>query len=418
MKLKSADADQAGWRLPLVVFVLAHLVGTVHSTAVTVMVPVIKTYYQAPYTAIAALITWYSIGQAVSSIPNGNMIDRIGVRNGLLVGFAILFSAAVLVSFAENIFVAYISLFMMGWGYSAINPATTKGVFLCFPANRRATAMGIKQTGVPLGGIMAGLLGGLAVSHSVEASGWNLHWQTVMLIISALTFVGVGLCLLLPPSLNKTEDVEEQQSVFGELKVLASDRQFNRYVLSTMAFNFGQYNFFTFLTAFLTKVLSFGQEAAGVIYSGVQAVSAFARPFWGFASDFFLQSRKKALCLVICSLSVICFSACSLISYAGAPAWFGICISVILGATIASYPPLIQAMTVEAVEPKRIGSALGYTHMSMHTGACIGPLAMGAALDLFNYSVGYGLTAIVVLTGVLMLGFGFRERLAHHDKKI
>ena len=75
-------------------------------------------------------------------------------------------------------------------------------------------------------------------------------------------------------------------------------------------------------------------------------------------------------------------------------------------------------MTVEAVEPKRIGSALGYTHMGMHTGACIGPLAMGAALDLFNYSAGYGLTAVVVLTGVLMLGFGFREGLVHQDEKL
>ena len=407
--LKKSVPAEPDWKLPLILFVIAHLVGTIHSTAITVMVPVIKDYYQVPYTAVAALITWYSIGQAVSSIPNGTIIDRIGVRNGLLFGFSILLLAAVLISLARNIFIAYVALFMMGWGYSAINPATSKGVFLCFTANRRATAMGIKQTGVPLGGIIAGLVGGLAVAHNVEVSGWNLQWQTIMLLIAAITFVGIGLCLILPKSLNEAKETANQTSIANELKILASDWQFNRYALATLALNFGQYNFFTFLTAFLTKVLSFAQEAAGSVYSVVQAASAFARPFWGFASDFFLHSRKKALCAIICFIAVLCFVACALISYAGAPAWFGISVSIILGITIASYPPLIQAITVEAVKPNKIGSALGYTHMAMHTGACLGPLAMGITLDLFNYSVGYGLTAAVVLMGVLLLTFGFKE---------
>ena len=85
--LKKSVPAEPDWKLPLILFVIAHLVGTIHSTAITVMVPVIKDYYYVPHTAVAALITWYSIGQAVSSIPNGTIIDRIGVRNGLLFGF-------------------------------------------------------------------------------------------------------------------------------------------------------------------------------------------------------------------------------------------------------------------------------------------------------------------------------------------
>ena len=139
---------------------------------------------------------------------------------------------------------------------------------------------------------IAGLVGGLAVAHNVEASGWNLQWQTIMLLIAAITFVGIGLCLILPKSLNEAKETANQTSIANELKILASDWQFNRYALATLALNFGQYNFFTFLTAFLTKVLSFAQEAAGSVYSVVQAASAFARPFWGFASDFFAQPKK------------------------------------------------------------------------------------------------------------------------------
>lgn len=406
----SETTAPGGWKLPLVIFTLAHTVGTIHSTAVTVMVPVIKDFYDVPYTAVALLITCYSIGQTVFSIPNGNMIDRIGVRNGLLVAHGVLLGAAVLLFYASSIWLAYLSLFLMGWGYSAINPATAKGVFQTFSQTRRATAMGIKQTGVPLGGVLAGILGGIAVATHDQAGGWNLQWQTIMLIVSAITVLGVALCLLLPRMATPTCRGGDKRSLWRDLAQIAKDGPFNRFVVSTMAFNFGQYNFFTFLTAFLTKVLGASQELAGGAYSLVQAVSAIFRPFWGFASDFFFKSRKKALCVGICLFAVLCLVACALISLFGAPIWLGVAVSVLLGATIASYAPLIQAMAVEAVHPSMIGSGLGYAHMGTHLGATVGPLAMGAVLDLYGYDVGYGLTATIVAAGVLLMSFGFRER--------
>ena len=202
-QLITKNSEGGGWKIPLTVFTLAHTVGTVHSTAVTVMVPVIKNFYDIPYTAVAFLITCYSIGQTLSSIPNGGMIDRIGVRSGLLVAHGVLLAAALLLFCADIIWLAYLALFLMGWGYSAINPATAKGVYQTFNRTRRATAMGIKQTGVPLGGVVAGLLGGIAVSHHDQAAGWNLQWQTIMLIVSAATVAGAFLCLLLPKSLSQ-----------------------------------------------------------------------------------------------------------------------------------------------------------------------------------------------------------------------
>jgi ACS family hexuronate transporter-like MFS transporter len=406
------NSDTLSWKLPLTVFTLAHSVGTIHSAAVTVMVPVIKDFYGVPYTAVALLITFYSIGQTVFSIPSGNMVDRIGVRKSLLVAHAILLVAAILLAVADTIWLAYLSLFLMGWGYSAINPATAKGIFQTFSRTRRATAMGLKQTGVPLGGILTGILGGIAVSTQAQAVGWNIQWQTIMLIVGLLTVVGALLCLLLPKELSRPIESGEKNSIWGDVFILAKDWQFNRFVISTMAFNFGQYNFFTFLTAFLTKVLGTTQEVAGGAYSIVQAASAVFRPFWGFASDFFFRSRKKALCVALCFVAAICFAACALISYAGAPVWVGIAVSVMLGVTIASYAPLVQVIAVEAVDPKMIGSGLGYAHMGTHIGASMGPVVMGVLLDLYGYDVAYGATATIVLFGAGLLAFGFRERIS------
>lgn len=46
-----------------------------------------------------------------------------------------------------------LGMYLMGSGYSFTNPSTAKGVFDWFPQRRRATAMGAKQTGVPIGGL-------------------------------------------------------------------------------------------------------------------------------------------------------------------------------------------------------------------------------------------------------------------------
>ena len=53
---------------------------------------------------------------------------------------------------------------------------------------------------------------------------------------------------------------------------------------------------------------------------------------------------------------------------------------------------------------------LRFPFFALHLGASIGPLAMGILLDLYSYAVGYGLTATLVLIGVGLLVFGFKER--------
>ena len=53
---------------------------------------------------------------------------------------------------------AWVSFFLAGLGYSFLNPASSIGVMTWFHRDERATAMGIKQTGVPSGGVLAAIL--------------------------------------------------------------------------------------------------------------------------------------------------------------------------------------------------------------------------------------------------------------------
>ena len=74
----------------------------------------------------------------------------------------------------------------MGLGYGLVNPATAKGVLEWFEPTRRATAMGIKQTGVPIGGLLASACAAAVVVIS---------WRMVLLMISEGTItLGIIWC--------------------------------------------------------------------------------------------------------------------------------------------------------------------------------------------------------------------------------
>ena len=79
-----------------------------------------------------------------------------------------------------------------------------------------------------------------------------------------------------------------------------------------------------------------------------------------------------------------------------------------LGITVASYAGLMQTMSVEAVEPRLTGSAVGYNGICTHMGAIVGPPVSAQLSMPGSYTGGWMMTAGVVAVGVLLLGFGFR----------
>ena len=142
----------------------AHVVGTINVVSVLAMAPVIQRELSLTATEVGLVMTAYYCGQAIYSLPAGAFVDRIGVGRiliGAMVGIAV---GTSVVATAPNLPLILLGMLLMGSGYSFTNPSTAKGVYDWFPERRRATAMGAKQTGVPLGGVIAAGLGALAAS--------------------------------------------------------------------------------------------------------------------------------------------------------------------------------------------------------------------------------------------------------------
>jgi predicted MFS family arabinose efflux permease len=398
----AARAAKQPWRMQLTILTLAHVVGTLHSTTILVMSPAIKSELGLSFTEFGFLVTAYSVGQVTGALPAGRLTDRIGVGRALVVAHVILLASAMTLIQAHGLTLALIAMLIAGWGYSIINPATAKGVFETFSPQRRATAMGVKQTGVPLGGVLAALSGSLVAIMS---------WRYVTAGVAAATVLGGLACLVIAERPAPREAIPgDPADRSGRFTTILRDANYGRFVLSNFLYNFGQYNFFGYLTLFMREVAAVSQELAGLCYGTAQVASVTARLGWGAVSDFLFKGRRKALTVGIGIAAVVLIAAMTLVE----PRWglaSGLLLSALLGLTLASYAPLMQTMSVEAVPPRLAGSAVGYNMIGTSLGAIVGPPVFGYVIDATGGFAGaWLLTALIVACGVATLVFGFKER--------
>jgi len=393
---KGAGANPWLTRLPILVG--AHTVGTANVVSVLAMAPVISGGLDLSGTQFGLFVTAYYGAQAIGSLPAGAMTDRYGVGRSLFIGHIIMAASAVVISLVGSYAACLAAMFLMGIGYSMNNPSTARGVFDWFPSKRRGMAMGIKQVGVPLGGIIAAVNGALVTL---------VHWQTIMFWISALIAMNGLFCLYLV-RFHRPVPPAERKNPMAHIGEVLRSRNNHCFSFANGLLNIGQTNFFGFLTLFLTEAARASQPIAGLAMGIAQTASFFARIGWGALSDKFV-GRRKVLNNWICGVAVVFLAGMALVG-PGWGLWFGMALVLALGITIASFAPVSQAIAVEMVEPRLAASSMGYSMSAIHVGGMIGPVIFGFAVDHWGgYESAWLVTAALVAIGVAMLVFWFRE---------
>ncbi len=388
------------WTSRLSLLVLTHVAGTLSIVSVLAMAPVVTRDLGLSAAEFGLFVTAYYGAQAVISMPAGGLVDRIGIGRSLIVCHAVMVLGAVLFSQAENFHMALAALAAMGAGYSISNPATARGVLEWFPVERRATAMGIKQVGVPIGGILGAGNGALVTM---------IAWADIMLVVAALIAINGIICFRLARLPNLAVQRVDRHPL-ANIREVMQDWNINRFVLLNGLYNFGQTNFFAFLTLFMREAALASQPIASLSIGIAQAASAVARIGWGVFSDTVFGGRRKGLTVGLGGVAVVGFCALLWVG-PGSGVYLGLGLALLLGVTIASFAPLVQTLSVEATEPRLAGSSMGYNMFGTHIGGMVGPPVFGAMVDATgSYGAGWLVTAAAVGLGVLLLAFGFRER--------
>ena len=236
----------------LILLLMAHVVGTSGYFSILAMAPVIRSDLNINASHFGFLVSAFFGAQMLLALPAGNFTDQLGVNRSLGLSMFGLSVGTVGFILSDRLEYALLSMFVMGLGYSLVNPATGKGVMDWFPKERRATAMGIKQLGVPLGGLISAGSGVFAVI---------IDWRFILVLVSAASLVTGLICFELKEKAGRRRS--NKRILEGIVTVIAS-RKLCVINAAVISFNIGQASLFTYLTLFIRDVAMASQPVAAI----------------------------------------------------------------------------------------------------------------------------------------------------------
>ena len=364
--------------------------------ALPVMAPVVaralsvSTAYTGLYVAVV-----YA-GAMAASLAAGAAVARFGAirvsQAGLLLCAAGLGLCAV-----PSVPAIALGALLIGLGYGPITPASSHLLALTTPADRLSLVFSVKQTGVPLGGVLAGA--------GVPGLLLLVDWQGALLVASAANV----LCALAAQPLRRKLDADRNPNaslalggMANPVKLVLSHPTLTMLASCSFVFSCAQLSLTTFLVVYLHETLAYSLVAAGLALSLSQFGGVAGRIVWGWVADRWLGARRMlALLAAVMALSAV---ATALLQ----PNMLAILVLsalVVFGMSAVGWNGVYLAEVARQAPPGMASIATGGTLAFTFFGVVLGPPVFGAISGFFgSYRAGYAALAIpLTLCGWILL---------------
>ena len=401
-----STAAQAGTRP---VLALASTLSVQAIATLALMTPAVMAPAVAPLLGVPAhRIGWYVGVAYAAAMLTGLAAGVHATRAGpiRLSRFALLSCAAGLLVAAAAAPAGWLVLVLVagaaiGAGYGLPNPTASLVLARHAPPNRRGLYFSVKQTGVPIGVGLAGLL----VPPLLAA----MPWPAALAVIAAA-------CVALAALLRRAHVLDEVAAVPGPPpatgSALASLAEplaqvwrtpaLRRLGVASFTFSTTQLSFVAFVVAHLTLERGYPFAAAAAVLSLSQVVAVVCRVLWGEVSDRWIApSRLLGLLGVAMGVSVALLGALP----GSAPQGVTLAVALACAATAVAWNGVFYAELATRVRPDQMATASGGLQVVTFAGAMIGPMAFALAVGaLGDHATAYLMVAALpAAAGVWLL---------------
>jgi MFS family permease len=285
---------------------------------------------------------------------------------------------------------------LIGLGYGPITPASSHLLARTTPAHQMSLVFSIKQTGVPLGSMLAG-----AVVPPLALLG---NWQLSLVTVAVVCL----LCAWVSQSLRAELDSDRQSDVrirWGSLiepiRLVVAHRALLIMASCSFMFSMVQLSLTTYLVTFLHDDLAYGLVAAGLALSVTQLGGIGGRVVWGYVADRWLGARR--MLLLLASMMALGALASAFLT-TDTPQAVVIVILVGFGASAIGWNGVYLAEVARRAPPGMASMATGGTLAFTFLGVVVGPPMFGALSGLFGtYRAGFvGLMAMASISGTVL----------------
>jgi sugar phosphate permease len=262
----------------------AHLIYFLIYSSVSVLGPILKGELGLNNTEFGVLCGTIGVGTTAAQIPGGIACDRLGVRIIMTLAFVLMAICSFTFSLSESFAFSCFILLFLGIAVGCSQIAAAKAIIDWFPFAGRATAMGIKQTGVNAGGVA----GSLALPFLLGLYDWHLLFKSMSILafLFALFF-----SFLYRDTQTVGNDPSARQINLRESLHSLKETHFLLLTIAGVFLIVAQFSFSSYLVLYLNQSLHFSLEVSGIILALSFAVGAIARVGWGLISDYLFKSR-------------------------------------------------------------------------------------------------------------------------------
>lgn len=357
---------------------------------------------------IGSLASAAAFGYMLSILPAGWAADRIGIRWLLAIGELIGGIFMIIMFFASSYQAALVIMAVSGFGSGCISPSTTKAVMVWFPARERATVMGLKQTGVNIGGIISA-----AVLPTIALSiGWRFGFLFLGILAVIIGIVSFILYKDPPtPSISAMNGTSNKSLLVNSksLRGLLKSRDLWLVALSGFALAVVEFSIVAHLVLYLNEALAISVLSAGAILAMTQTGGIIAKPGSGLVSDrLFRGSRRKVFML----WNVITMAMCLLITLTVSNLFWGLYpVLFILGFTAIGWGGVQLTLVAELAGKDLAGTATAISGLIMNAGSMVGPMLFGYLVDSTgSYQPAWLALTVFSAIGVIVLFFVREKR--------
>ena len=360
-----------------------------------VMAPVVALALGVSTVYVGIYVALVYVGAIVSSLAAGTAVARYGAIRISQVGL-LLCAAGLALCAVSSVPVVALGAVLIGLGYGPVTPASSHLLARTTPARSLSLVFSLKQTGVPLGGVLAGLL----VPSLMLVS----NWQSALLLVALLCLLCAGLAQPMRQGMDADRDPGCHLSLghlAQPLRLVLSHRALAMLAACSFFFSAVQLSLVTYLVTYLHDSLAQGLVAAGLALSVSQFAGVCGRVFWGYVSDRFLGARLMLAALA--ALMALSSAATAWLNTRMSPVLI-MAILAVFGASAIGWNGVYLSEVARQAPPGKASLATGGTLAFTFLGVVLGPPLFGALSGLFDsYRAGYAALAVPTLGCCWML---------------
>lgn len=375
------------WTSVAVTFII-QILACVVLFAPPVLAPAAQTDVGLPASTVGVAMALIYVSSAVAALLSSTYVPRHGPLR--IMQFSLLTGALgiALMALAHPLLIAAGAL-IIGLGYGMVTPSSSAVLAERAPPEMRAFIFSVKQTGVPVGGAIAGA----ALPALILWQGW----QGAALLCS----VACALCALAVQPLRREWDAGRGSAKGGALRLIEplrfvwKHRLLRDLALASFAFSGIQMCLGSFLVVFLNERGGLTLHAAGAALSTAMIAGAVGRLFWGVLADRLVAPRRLLAWLSIA------MALCAAATAALHPQWpyalmLGLCF--VFGLTAVGWNGVYLAEVARLAKEDSPAAATGGSLFITYAGVVTLPALFWIIVaSTGSYAAGFCISGLITL---------------------